>query len=219
MTYDFNAAGRVSPPNRQYLEMLSPAKERLRHRRAPDIAEKAGIEFDEKASRFCFESLGRATSIGFPEYEMRPMLDTWHHLITLHYLDMADGTPLSPEPVSFAGLVGGSSRGLLFDRQSEEALGRFFGDKPPENVQRVCETLGAEFVQSNADLGAVFHYLPRYPVTLKLWFADDELGGSGKMLLNERAPHYLSVEDAVTVGASILETLTRRYTVMFGDGA
>lgn len=47
-------------------------------------------------------------------------------------------------------------------------------------------------------------------MTFNIWFADEELEGSGRMLLNANAEHYLSVEDAVTAGELILEELTRR---------
>ena len=44
-------------------------------------------------------------------------------------------------------------------------------DKDPEKIQKACKNLGAEFTETKADLCAVFPVLPRYPVTLKIWFA------------------------------------------------
>ena len=49
---------------------------------------------------------------------------------------------------------------------------------------------------------------PRYPVWLKVWFADEEFPASGRLLLDESALHYLTIEDAVTVGSLILDQLT-----------
>lgn len=54
--------------------------------------------------------------------------------------------------------------------------------------------------ETNADLSAVFEFMPRYPLMLKIWLADDEWQASGKLLLDRSADHYLPVEDAVTVG-------------------
>ena len=71
------------------------------------------------------------------------------------------------------------------------------------------------FTKSNADICAIFPFLPSYPVMLKIWFADDELEGSGKMLLNGQASHYLSTEDAVTAGSIILDFLIHQYELMF----
>ena len=45
-------------------------------------------------------------------------------------------------------------------------------------------------------------------VLLKVWFADEEFPASGRLLLDESAPHYLTIEDAVTVGSLILDQLT-----------
>lgn len=47
-----------------------------------------------------------------------------------------------------------------------------------------------------------------YPVWLKVWFADEEFPASGRLLVDESAPSYLTIEDAVTVGALILDELT-----------
>ena len=59
----------------------------------------------------------------------------------------------------------------------------------------------------NADLCVKFQYLPRYPVWLKIWFSDEEFPASGRMLLDKNSEHYLSIEDAVTVGTLLLDAL------------
>ena len=77
--------------------------------------------------------------------------------------------------------------------------------------------MGAKLENSNADLCAVLPFLPQYPVTWKLWLAeeDDEIDGSGRLFLDGSADHYLSIEDAVTVGTIILDRLQRQYEAMF----
>ena len=62
---------------------------------------------------------------------------------------------------------------------------------------------------SNADFCARFDFAPRYPVRLKIWFADKEFPASGRLLLDESAPHYLTIEDAVTAASLILDRLTQ----------
>lgn len=78
-----------------------------------------------------------------------------------------------------------------------------------DSLQEVCKELGAEFIESNADLCAVFSYLPLYPVTLKIWFADDEFPATGRLFLDKNADCHLTVEDAVTVGEVILKSLVQ----------
>ena len=58
----------------------------------------------------------------------------------------------------------------------------------------------------------LFPVLPRYPVTLKIWFADEEFPVSGKIFLQDHADHYLSVEDAVTVGEILLQKLSEAFS-------
>ena len=76
-----------------------------------------------------------------------------------------------------------------------------------ERLCRVCERLGAQLVEERADLCAVFPFLPRYPIWMKVWFADDEFVASGKLLVSRSADHYLTIEDAVTVGELLLSKL------------
>ena len=47
----------------------------------------------------------------------------------------------------------------------------------------------------------------QYSAWLKVWFADDEFEASGKLLVSRSADHYLTIEDAVTVGELLLSKL------------
>lgn len=210
--------------NRAYEKMLQYAKECLLEHSPQKTAQKAGVEFDEATSTFRFESLGQKIIVGFPACRVtfaetgKPPYWLWN-LVMLHYLDISDGTPLGSELISFSELPGGLARGHGFDRDSADTITKVFGRKPMENVRLACEALGAVFTKSNADICAIFPFLPCYPVMLKIWFADDELEGSGKILLNSQASHYLSMEDAVMAGSIILDFLIQQYELMFPENA
>ena len=77
---------------------------------------------------------------------------------------------------------------------------------------RLPSWMRAFCIETKADLCAVFPVLPRYPVTLKIWFADEEFPVSGKLFLQDHADHYLSVEDAVTVGEILLQKLSEAFS-------
>ena len=201
----------IKSQNRAFEEMLKPALARLQGKDARVLAENTGIEYDKNQQIFFLESLGEKIQILYPQYEITPKLNDWHHLLILHYIDMADGTPLSGQLMTFGELPGGMIRGGGFDRLSERTLSLQFGNCLPDLVQKACEALGAEIFASNADLSAVFHLFPFYPITLKLWFADEEIPGSGRLLLDRSATHFLSVEDAVTAGSLVLESLLKKY--------
>jgi len=203
--------------NRAFSEMLAAAKDRLMGRCPAEIAEKAHIVFDAERQVFRLFSLGEEITISYPSYDIGQEVEEWHHLVILHYLDMADGALLGQQMISFGELRGGLARGGGFDRTCEETIARCFAPKPLENLQAACTALGAAIEDSNADLYAVFPFLPQYPVTLKLWLAEEEdgIGGSGRLFLNSSAGHYLPVEDAVTVGALILDKLRRKYEMLY----
>ena len=137
-----------------------------------------------------------------------PQLSNWHTLTLLHYLDLADGAPPSGCMISFSQYKDGLVRGGGLDRNAELIVRRDLGVLPPEELARRCLSMGAELLPSNADFCAHFSFLPRCSLWLKVWFADDELPPSGRLLIDESAPHYLTIEDAVTAGSLILDALT-----------
>lgn len=197
--------------NRAFDEMRKPALQRLEGKDPGMIAENTGIAYDREKNVFSLKSLGKKIEVHYPRYEIKPKLNDWHHLLLLHYLDMADGAKLEGELMAFGDLPGGMARGGGFDRQSERTLSRELGNGIPLQIRKACEILGGEIKPSNADLCAVFFIFPCYPVTFKLWFADEDIPGSGRLFLDKSAAHFLSVEDAVTAGTLLLEELTGEY--------
>ena len=191
--------------HRQFESMLAVARARLARHAPEELAQRAGVEYADGA--FIVSTLGKTVRGCLPECVVTPPLPNWHTLTLLHYLDLADGTPPSGELMSFGQYPDGMVRGGGFDRDAEQAI-RTLGVLPPEELERRCEALGANFETSNADLCARFDFAPRYPVWLKVWFGDEEFPASGHLFVGASAPRYLTIEDAVTVGALILDGLT-----------
>lgn len=205
--------------NRAFEEMRKFAVGRLRGRNYAELAEKAGAKYCAEKETITLQTLGEAVEIRLPEWELEPRLSDWHYLLVLHYLDLADGTPLSDDLMPFASLKDGLIRGGGFDRQLEQKAQSFLVGKALQRMETACKTLGASSIASNADLCAVFPFFPRYPMTLKLWLPDEELGGSGKLLVNAAADHYLTIEDAVTAGAVLWDSFTAQYDAFCGGEA
>lgn len=197
-------------PNRQYESMLAVARERLSRHAPESIARRAGVTWD--GGRLTLPSLGQTVTVTVPGFTVSPELDMWHVLTLLHYLDLADGTPLSGKMMAFGQYPEGMVRGGGFDRRAETDIRLHMGLLPPEELRRRLLALGAALEPSNADLCARIPFLPRYPLWLRIWFADEEFPASGRMFLDESAAHYLTVEDAVVVGELILEWLTENIT-------
>ena len=76
------------------------------------------------------ESMGEKFRSYIPNMKYPPKLNDWHHLLILHYIDMADGTPLSDQLMAFGELPGGMVREGGFDLQSERTLSLQFGNCP-----------------------------------------------------------------------------------------
>ena len=186
--------------------MMQTAQERLLRHVPEEISEKAGVRYENGV--FWVRTLGRRVEIQWPAGKITPPVSTWHTLTLLHYLDLADGTPLTGRTITFSQYKDGLVRGGGLDRNTELIVRRDLGVLPREELARRCETLGAELLPSNADFCARFDFAPRYPVWLKVWFADEDFPTSGRILVDESAPNYLTIEDAVTVGSLILDCLT-----------
>ena len=192
--------------NRQFELMLEAARSRLLRHVPEEISEKAGVRYENGV--FWVRTLGRRVEVQWPDGKITPPVSKWHALTLLHYLDLADGTPLTGRTITFSQYKDGLVRGGGLDRNTELIVRRDLGVLPREELARRCEALGAELLPSNADFCARFDFAPRYPVWLKVWFADEEFPASGRLLVDESAPSYLTIEDAVTVGALILDELT-----------
>lgn len=186
--------------------MRRAARMRLENRNPAVIARNAGVTFDGESFRL--SAFGKKVSVSWPPLTVVPEMPEWQELTVLHYLDMADGTLPSGKQITFSQHKDGLVRGSGFDRDAERTAEQILGSLSPEELERRCRRIGGVREPSNADLCFRFDYLPRYPVWLKLWFADEEFPASGRMLLDQSAEHYLTIEDAVTVGALILDALT-----------
>ena len=186
--------------------MLTVARERLLRHAPEDIAKSADVRYEN--GTFCVPTLGKAIEIVLPDCAVRPPLSKWHTLTLLHYLDLADGTTPTGTPIVFSQYKDGLVRGAGLDRNAERIVRRDLGILPPEELARRCRALGAEIMDSNADFCARFSFAPRYPLWLKVWFADEDFPASGHLFVDESAPHFLTIEDAVTVGSLILDQLT-----------
>ncbi len=193
--------------NRAFMEMLKVAREWLAQRGPLEIAEKTGIIYDKENSNFHFASLGTKVCIRYPDYEITPNINEWQQLVILHYMKLADGTPLTGKWMAMGEAKDGLIRGGDFDRRCENVIRQRLNQVSIEAFSEKCLNLGGRIIDSNADFTVQFDFLPRYPLLLKLWFADEEFPASGKLLLDASANHYLMIEDAVTAGQVLMEEL------------
>ncbi len=193
--------------DRAYNEMLKPIREKLERASAPEIAARAGGEASEIDGTLRIETLGQTVTVKIPEGEALPVLENWHMLVLLHYLCNADGTPVSGRWMSFADMKDGMIRGTKYGGTSEKWFHWFLRGKTLEEVERAALSLGGVPAAGKGDLCISIPFLPHFPVLLQVWEADEEFDASGKLLVDGSADHYLSIEDAVTVGEIVQKRL------------
>lgn len=191
-----------------FKEMLLVARERLLKKSPEEIAKKAGVVFDAEKSVFYIESLDKKLELAYPTYEFSEKIGEWHQLVLLHYLDLADGVLPLGEYISFSNMKDGLVRGTKFDHSSTNDLEKILKGIDEEHVKEKCLQLHGRIVDSRADLAVEFSFFPNCPVLLNIWFADEEFPATGKLLIEKNADHYLTIEDAVTVGEVILQYLS-----------
>lgn len=198
--------------NRMFSQMMLAAQARLAAHNCEEIARNTNIRYAAHTKCFSLETLGETIEIRCPGFDINPPLEGWHHLVILHYMDLADGTPLTKRLISFSQMKDGLIRGDGLDRKCEAVIRSLLQQITEKEFIDRCLALGGKELASNADFSVEFPFLPHFPVTLKVWFADDEFDASGRMMLDASADHYLSIEDAVTAGELILEKLMKERT-------
>lgn len=193
---------------RQYAEMLAAAIAKLAHRQPEDIARRANVCYDAGRRMFAFETLGQPVQIHWPDYALDTSLEMWHHLTVLQYMAEADGTPLTDNWISLREFKeGGLVRGSSFDKENDEVIRRKLGWSDTETLTEAAARLGGEQISGKADLSLRFSFMPRFPLILHLWLADEEFPAACKVLCNGAAEHYLKVEAAGTAAGILLRKL------------
>ena len=132
--------------NRQFETMLAVAQARLAQHTPENIAEKSGAQYTDGS--FSLKTLGQAVTVRLSDCTIQPPLSKWHALTLLHYLDLADGAPLTGRTIIFSQYKDGLVRGGGLDRNAELIVRRDLGILPPEELERRCRSLGAEILPS-----------------------------------------------------------------------
>ena len=123
--------------NRAFNEMYIAAKKRLEGKNPIEIAKNSGAEFDEEKSILKIKSLDAIFELEYPTYDMKEKRDDWQILTLLHYLDLADNTPILSKQIKFGELKDGLIRGARFDKTVEVELERFLKNKDEKQVIEV----------------------------------------------------------------------------------
>ncbi len=178
------------------------------HGKKPErIAELSHVIYDEKEKTFTIQSLGRTYTLTFDTYDCMETIDEWHYLTMLHYLNLADGEPVSNIPDTMSQMPGGLVRGSKFDQTAARAVENFVRKHSEQEIRDFFTGIGGEFIQGKADLNVRVSYFPNLPLYFNIWYADEEFPPSARMLVDQSISHYLTIEDAVTMGEYIVRLM------------
>jgi hypothetical protein len=122
-------------------------------------------------------------------------------LIILHYLNTADGRPLTDKLITFKELPEGVVYYPTYVKRTIKPLLDKFADRP-KSLLAAAASLGG--VKANTgDFSFRLNALPRVPLTVTLWLGDEELPPAGNILFDNSITGYLPTED-ITVLCEIL---------------
>jgi len=122
-------------------------------------------------------------------------------LLILHYLNCAQGTPVSGRAVTYKELPECINYASNFAKRAVRPLMNNFGHQP-DRLPEVTAALDARRVDCG-DVAVVIDAFPRVPITLVLWRGDDEFDAEGNILFDSSIQDYLSTEDITVVCESI----------------
>lgn len=201
--------------NRAFNEMLIAGKKRLENKSPAEIAKNAGVVFDEETSTIKLKSFDKEIEIKYPSYDVIGWDNEWYILMLLHYLDLADGSPMEGKLIHFGELKDGLIRGARFDKTIEEQMKKFLSKKDEDKVINTCKALCGEQIKSKADYSAVFKLFPNYPITVNIWFEDEEFPAEANMLIDKSADNYLTIEDAVVAADLMMQVIFDKYDELY----
>ncbi|MFH1662458.1 MAG: DUF3786 domain-containing protein [Chloroflexota bacterium] len=204
----------IIPPNQKDykygLEMaFKLANEKLASINAEEQCRKAGASFKYVNGKetILLDYLGNSYFITLPEIDFCPSscsqltLQPREKLLILHYFINADGSPPTGEKITYKEIPDGTTYFPTFYKRAVKPLIDNF-TKEPNRLLDISARLGGKKAEFG-DLSVTINAFQRVPLTLVLWYGDDELAPEGNILFNSNISGYLSAED-ITVLCEII---------------
>jgi hypothetical protein len=196
-----------------YQSALKQARNALQKLEPYKTAYTAGCDFfaAEKGGQFAVPFFGESYVITFPGLQVRSASgqepDTATHLILLHYLLHADGSPPADHWIAFRELPDGMVYDPAFQKRSSLRLAQEYG-QDAKGFRAAAESLAGERL-SFGDASYMFRLLPRVRMAVILYEADEEFGPRVNVLFDAAAGHYLPIEDLAVLGGMLASRLIK----------
>ncbi len=179
------------------------------------------LEFRARLAGALFDKEQRAISIsycgcdylvgvdgGIEPVSSREKPELTDEILILQYLTRSSGLPPRGQWLSFLELPGGPQHYAPFQREAISPLAREFGDDP-EDFRRVVESFGGEGMDAG-DVGAVIPALPKVPLALVLWAADEEFEARANILFDVTASTHLETASLYMLGIQLSKAVRKK---------
>jgi hypothetical protein len=132
---------------------------------------------------------------------------SWIKILLLHYIRTSGHEDLSGRWASFSELRGGMVKASSFLRDCEDPLRELF-DQDPAAVEGALLALGAER-RSDFPTRDAWHLflLPRIPVVILYWPAEEEFPSKVKVLFDSTADRFLDAESLIFLGEGLVRNI------------
>ncbi|MFA4016073.1 MAG: hypothetical protein RUDDFDWM_001174 [Candidatus Fervidibacterota bacterium] len=178
------------------------AKQKLRELDLKRQCELAGASFIEAEGKARLKLLGDIYEVAEPECEVECITNEVApitlKILVLHYLAQATGKELTGRLIDFRELLGGLAYYVSFDSRVKKPLLQAFGDDDGSRLRRAAKRFDAEEVQYG-DVGLRIWALPRVPITIAFWVADEEMPANISILFDSSISDYLTTEDVAVL--------------------
>jgi len=202
-----------------YQAAFNKTLDRFKQLNPEEMAVRSGTAYDPRTGLFTVKSFGQDITVHYPSglttftSSTLPLMG-WR-LVILNYLVRADGTQMAQHLISYRELENGTVFFPAFQRESILTLGRWVQGKSPDVLAKALARLGGVPCQG-ADMAATIFALPIFPITIKIWFSDEEIPGSANILFDASANHYLHTEDIAVLGGYASTFLVKEYQIITG---
>lgn len=132
--------------------------------------------------------------------------DSWRKLIVYDYVLRKGSAPLAGEWVPFEHFPKTPSHVKAFQKRAEAELARAFASDPAGLRSRLGQMGAIDSPgEPKSDLACRLELLPRFPLYLQFWAADDDFPASCKLFVDRSATHYLDIEYMARLVAKCVE--------------
>lgn len=180
-----------------------------------DAARRSGTTFvpaGDGSGHFEFIFAGRDATVSWPALGPAlvgaPPLPSHVAALLVYYLGRARDVEPAGEWISFGELPDGSVYVQAFLGYTGTALARRFGEEP-DALARAAALLGGEVLSGLGDRAWRFLALPKVPVALLWWDADDEFPARAELLLDPTASSHLLTDGCAVLGSWLTQALIR----------